>query len=234
MTAKTRPRAGAARRPRRHPRPAPRHGRRDRLGGPAHPGSRRCHRPARVDAAFPYRIVTNTSAVSRERLSFWSRRLGARHPARAVHVGACRRRRRTARGTTRASPVRPRLGRREARIRRPAPAHARRGGCAGGHGRRRPDRRLARGGDVRQPQPGVPADPAVARRSSDAPESVVADARRAHARLRLVRRRARVLGRASRRVIAGKPSPTFYSSAVADLRRQVGPLARPARHRDGR
>ena len=26
---------------------------------------------------FPYRIVTNTSAVSRDRLSFWARRLGA-------------------------------------------------------------------------------------------------------------------------------------------------------------
>jgi HAD superfamily hydrolase (TIGR01458 family) len=36
---------------------------------------------ARLEStAFPYRIVTNTSAVSRDRLSFWSRRLGADIP----------------------------------------------------------------------------------------------------------------------------------------------------------
>ena len=37
---------------------------------------------ARLEATgFPYRIVTNTSAVSRERLSLWAKRLGADIPA---------------------------------------------------------------------------------------------------------------------------------------------------------
>jgi hypothetical protein len=42
---------------------------------------------------MPYRIVTNTSAVSRETLSRWSAKARRADPAGAVRVGACRRRR---------------------------------------------------------------------------------------------------------------------------------------------
>ena len=116
------------------------------------------------------------------------------HPARAVHVGAVGLGRVHRARTTRASRCTssPRTTRSSSSAASTCSSHDE-AGAPGATRRGRPHRRLARGGDVREPQPRLPPDPARCDADRHAPQPVVADAGGPDARLRGVRRRARVL-----------------------------------------
>ena len=206
------------------------------VAGAGDPRRRRRARHARATGAIPYRIVTNTSAVSRATLARWASQHRGPDPGRALPVrpvgvggvdGATRSR------TRRCTSSPPRMPGREFAGQRLL-THEEAVGPRGDGGRR-DHRRLARGGHLRQPEPRVPARPRRGRARRHAPQPVVAHARRPDARLRRVRRRPRVRGRRSR-PDHRQASPRRSSAlAVADLRREAGPRPRARDDdRDGR
>ena len=170
---------------------------------------------------FPYRIVTNTSAVSRARLSLWARRLGADIPAERFLSALSA----SAAYTGRAYPGRPLyvLASDDAKLE-----------FTGQH-------------LLSHEEAAVPGARAAAVLVGDSPEEATFDNLN-HA-FRLIIAGAELVGMhrnpwwltaegptldsgsfvvglefsaGVKARIAGKPSPTFYSSAVADLRRQLG------------
>ncbi len=177
---------------------------------------------ARLESTgFPYRIVTNTSAVSRGRLSLWSKRLGADIPPERFMSALSA----SAAYTARHFPGQPIyvLASDDAKLE-----------FEGQH--------LLTHAD--SAAPGATAAAVVV---GDSPEEATFENLN-HA-FRLILRGATLIGMhrnpwwltaegptldsgafvvglefsaGVRAVIAGKPSPTFYSSAVADLRRQLG------------
>ena len=177
---------------------------------------------ARLEATgFPYRIVTNTSAVSRDRLSFWSRRLGADIPAERFLSALSA----SAAYTARHYPGQPL------------------------YVLASDDAKLEFGGQhlLTHDEAGKPGATVAAVLIGDSPEEATFD--NLNRAFRLILRGATLIGMhrnpwwltpegptldsgsfvvglefssGVRAIIAGKPSPTFYSSAVADLRRQLG------------
>jgi HAD superfamily hydrolase (TIGR01458 family) len=170
---------------------------------------------------FPYRIVTNTSAVSRERLSFWSRRLGADIPPERFMSALSA----SAAYTARHYPGQPLyvLASDDAKL------------------------EFASQHLLSHDEAGAPEATAAAVLIGDSPEEATFE--NLNRAFRLILRGATLIGMhrnpwwltpegptldsgsfvvglefssGVKAVIAGKPSPTFYSSAVADLRRQLG------------
>ena len=170
---------------------------------------------------FPYRIVTNTSAVSRERLSFWSRRLGADIPPERFMSALSA----SAAYTARHYPGQPL------------------------YVLASDDAKLEFGGQhlLSHDEAGAPGATAAAVLIGDSPEEATFE--NLNRAFRLILGGATLIGMhrnpwwltpegptldsgsfvvglefssGVKAVIAGKPSPTFYSSAVADLRRQLG------------
>ncbi len=170
---------------------------------------------------YPYRIVTNTSAVSRERLSFWSRRLGADIPAERFLSALSA----SAAYTAKHHPGQPL------------------------YVLASDDAKLEFGGQrlLSHEEAGAPGATAAAVLIGDSPEEATFD--NLNRAFRLILRGATLIGMhrnpwwltpegptldsgsfvvglefsaGIKAIIAGKPSPTFYSSAVADLRRQLG------------
>jgi HAD superfamily hydrolase (TIGR01458 family) len=170
---------------------------------------------------IPYRIVTNTSAVSRETLARWSAKLGAPIPASRFQSALSA----SAAWTMRAFPGQPLyvLASEDAR-----------GEFAGQH-------------LLSHAQAAAPGATAAAVIVGDSPEEATYD--NLNVAFRLVRAGARLVGMhrnpwwltpegptldsgafvvglefaaQTRATIIGKPAPAFFSAAIADLRREVG------------
>ena len=136
------------------------------LAGEAVPGA--AEAIASLEArGIPYRIVTNTSPVSRATLAGWSAKLGAPDPGGAVPLGPLG----VGRATARHFPGAPLYvlgvrGRPDASSTASTCSRTTRPARAGAVGGRRGHRRLARGRDVRQPRTAPSGWSAAARSSS--------------------------------------------------------------------
>ena len=206
--------------------------------GPADPGSRRGARGASTTRGIPFRVVTNFSLAHRATLA--RRFARGRRPRRSIPSGSSPRARPrppTPPTTYPGRPlVRPRGPGRATRVRRAAPARARRGGggAAPARSRRSSSATPATSCRTRNLDDRVPADPRRRRvpractgtRGGCTPKGVTLDAGRVRRRPRVRdRRRARGRSASRRRSCSARRSPALRR----DLRSRGVP--RPARSR---